>query len=103
MSSSLRRLKRTRVSTRRWRKASLGVTRQIAPPRRLVDVGGTQRIGLDAGLIEQRQTPRRAGSKNKFGAAKHADFWKERFAGIVARNLSEGLAFNNWGTSRENS
>ena len=27
--------------------------RQFAPLRRLIDVGGTQRIGLDAGLIEQ--------------------------------------------------
>ena len=43
--------------------------RQLAPLRGLVDVGGTQRIGLDAGLIEQAETARRTGSKNEFGAA----------------------------------
>ena len=37
------------------------------------DIGGAQRVGLDARLIEQRQTPRRAGGKNEFGTAKHAD------------------------------
>ena len=45
--------------------------RQLAPPWRLVDVGRPQRVGLDAGLVEQRQAPRRAGGKYEFGAAKH--------------------------------
>ena len=47
--------------------------RQLAAPRRLVDVGRTERVRLDTGLIEQRQAPRRTGSKNEFGAAKHCD------------------------------
>ena len=141
MSSCESRLKRTRVSTRRWRKLSFGVTRQIAgidpvvAPREqaqalrrlveqlglgqdaaadrhhrvgredvgaaqilvaaarvasaasalvarqpvgerarqlallghLVDVGGQQRVGLDAGLVEQREPPRRAGREHEFG------------------------------------
>src|ERR1700704_1419212 len=46
--------------------------RQFAPPRGLVDVGGTQRIGLDAGLVEQGKPSRRTGGKNEFGTAKHA-------------------------------
>src|SRR5207249_6431821 len=73
--------------------------RQLAPLRGLVDVGGTQRIGLDAGLVEQRQTSRGAGSKNEFGAAKHAGFYYAEIGVERARNLSEGLAFHNRGTS----
>jgi hypothetical protein len=46
--------------------------RQLTASRRLVDVGRPQRIGLDAGLVEQRQAAGRAGSKNEFGAAEHA-------------------------------
>jgi hypothetical protein len=45
--------------------------RQLAALRRLVDVGGTQRVGLDAGLIDQRQPARRAGSKHEFWTADH--------------------------------
>ncbi len=43
--------------------------RQFAPLRGLVDIGRTQRIGLDAGLVEQAEPSRRTGSKNEFGAA----------------------------------
>ena len=43
--------------------------RQLAPPRGLVDVGRAQRIGLDAGLVEQRQPARRTGGENEFGTA----------------------------------
>ncbi|MHC2276442.1 hypothetical protein ACVME8_003053 [Bradyrhizobium diazoefficiens] len=45
--------------------------RQLASLRRLVDVGRPERIRLDAGLVEQRQAPRRTGGKYEFGAAKH--------------------------------
>ena len=55
--------------------------RQLAPPRRLVDVGRAQRVGLDAGLVEQRQAPRRAGSKYEFGTAEHADVLGWEFGG----------------------
>src|SRR5207342_523493 len=48
----------------------------------LIDVGGTQRVGLDAGLVEQAETARRTGSKNEFGTAKHAVFLR----GIVKTN-----------------
>src|SRR5947207_14207340 len=58
--------------------------RQLAPLRGLVDIGRPQRIGLDAGLVEQAEPSRRTGSKNDFGAAKHA--------GFVAEKDSEGRA-----------
>ena len=44
---------------------------QFALFRRLVDIGGTQRIGLDADLIDQRQSARRAGCEHQFRAADH--------------------------------
>jgi hypothetical protein len=43
--------------------------RQLAPLRGLVDVGRAQRIGLDAGLVEQGKASRRTGGENEFGAA----------------------------------
>ena len=45
--------------------------RQLAALRRLVDVGRPQRIGLDAGLVDQRQPARRAGSEHEFRSADH--------------------------------
>ena len=36
---------------------------------RLVDVGRAQRVGLDAGLVEQAEPARRTGSENEFGTA----------------------------------
>ena len=45
--------------------------RQFSPPRRLVDVGGTQRIGFDAGLIDERHSARRAGCQDELGPADH--------------------------------
>ncbi len=45
--------------------------RQFAALRRLVDVGGAQRVGLDAGLIDQREPARRAGGEHEFWAADH--------------------------------
>ena len=45
--------------------------RQFASLRRLVDVGRAQRIGLDAGLVDQREPARRAGSEHEFRAADH--------------------------------
>ena len=45
--------------------------RQFAPLRRLVDVGRTQRVGLDAGLVDERQPTRRAGGENEFWSADH--------------------------------
>ena len=46
--------------------------RQLAPLRGLIDIGRTQRVGLDAGLVEQAEPSRRTGSENDFGTAKHA-------------------------------
>jgi hypothetical protein len=43
--------------------------RQLAPFRRFVDIGRPQRIGLDAGLVEQTEPPRRTGGENEFGTA----------------------------------
>ena len=43
--------------------------RQFAPLRRFVDIGRPQRIGLDAGLVEQAEPSRRTGSENDFGTA----------------------------------
>ena len=45
--------------------------RQFSALRRLVDVGRTQRVGLDAGLVDQRQPARRAGGENEFWPADH--------------------------------
>ena len=45
--------------------------RQLAPLRRLIDVGRAQRVGLNAGLVDQRQPARRAGGEHEFGAADH--------------------------------
>ena len=165
MSSSLRRLKRTRVSTRRWRNASLrrhqadrgvdavvaarqqpqalrglvdqiglrqdaaadrdhGVggenegaaqfvvelhrfergiglgagqpvgagARQLAPLRGLVDIGRTQRIGLDAGLIEQADSRRgEPEARTNLGRPSMRMFDREIRRGLErARNLSEG-------------
>ena len=42
--------------------------RQLAPFGGFIDIGGTESIGLDAGLIKQTETARRTGSKNEFGA-----------------------------------
>jgi hypothetical protein len=43
--------------------------RQLAALRGLVDIGGAQPVGLDAGLIEQAEASRRTGGKNEFGTA----------------------------------
>ncbi len=45
--------------------------RQLALVGHLVDIGGLQRIGLDARLIDQGQPARRTGSENEFGPADH--------------------------------
>ena len=45
--------------------------RQLALLRRLVDVGGFERVGLDAGLIDQREPARRAGGEHEFRTADH--------------------------------
>ena len=45
--------------------------RQLALLGHLVDVGGAQRVRLDAGLIDERQPARRAGSEHEFGPADH--------------------------------
>ena len=42
--------------------------RRLVAPRRLLEVGGNHRVGLDADLRQQRQTARRAGSQHKVGA-----------------------------------
>ncbi len=64
--------------------------RQLAPLRRLVDVGRPERVRLDAGLVEQRQASRRTGGKNEFGAAEHQVIWGMKQGVNCARNLSEG-------------
>ena len=45
--------------------------RQFAALRRLVDVGRTQRVGLDAGLVDKREPARRAGGEHEFRPADH--------------------------------
>ena len=45
--------------------------RQFAAFRRLVDIGRAQRVGLDAGLVDQREPARRAGGKDEFWSADH--------------------------------
>ena len=42
--------------------------RRLVAARRLLDVGGDHRVGLDADLRQQRQATRRAGSEDKAGA-----------------------------------
>ena len=59
--------------------------RQLAPLRRFVDIGRAQRVGLDAGLVEQAEPSRRTGSENDFGTAKHAGFVVEKGFGWDAR------------------
>ena len=51
--------------------------RQLAPLRGLVDIGRAQRVGLDAGLVEQAEPSRRTGSENDFGTAEHAGFVRD--------------------------
>src|SRR3954463_5997494 len=64
--------------------------RQLTPLRRLVDVGGPERVRLDAGLVEQRQAPRRTGGENECGAAEHQVIWGMKQGVNCARNLSDG-------------
>ena len=45
--------------------------RQLATLRRLVEIGRTQRIGLDAGLVDQMHPAGRAGGEHEFGPADH--------------------------------
>ena len=45
--------------------------RQFSAPRRLVDVGGAQRVGLDAGLIDERHPAGRARCEDELGTADH--------------------------------
>jgi hypothetical protein len=58
---------------------------EFAALRRLIDIGGAQRVGLDAGLVEQAEPSRRTGSENEFGTAKHAGFVAEKGFGGGAR------------------
>ena len=58
--------------------------------RRLVDVGRPQRVGFDAGLVEEAEPSRRTGRENEFGRADHAGFRRES-----ARNLSEAIRPHN--------
>ena len=44
---------------------------QFAAFRCLVEVGRTQRIGLDAGLVNKREPARRAGRENEFRPPDH--------------------------------
>ena len=46
--------------------------RQLAALGRLVDIGRTQRVGLDAGLIDERDPAGRAGGEDEFGPADHS-------------------------------
>ena len=45
--------------------------RQLSALRRLVDIGRTQRIGLDAGLIDERDPAGRAGREHELRPANH--------------------------------
>src|SRR6266545_1643763 len=45
--------------------------RQLTALRRLVEIGRAQRVGLDAGLIDQRDPAGRAGGEDEFGPADH--------------------------------
>ncbi len=45
--------------------------RQFSAFRRFINVGWTQRVGLDPGLVDERKPARRTGGENKFGAADH--------------------------------
>jgi len=53
------------------RKPHRAGARQLAAFRRFVDVGGAQRVGFDAGLVDQRQPARRTRSQDEFWAADH--------------------------------
>ena len=55
----------------RAREAHRAGARQLAAFRRFVDVGGAQRVGIDAGLVDQREPARRAGSQHEFWTADH--------------------------------
>src|SRR5262249_38761665 len=57
-----------RLVARQSRRVS---ARQLAALGRLVDVGGAERVGFDADLINEREPARRAGSKHQFRAADH--------------------------------
>jgi hypothetical protein len=45
--------------------------RQFASLRRLIDIGRAQRVGLDAGLIDERDPARRARSEDELWTADH--------------------------------
>ncbi len=45
--------------------------RNLAAPRRFIEVRRLERIGLDAGLIDQGKPARRTGSEHEFGTADH--------------------------------
>jgi len=46
--------------------------RQLTALRRLVDIGRAQRVGLDAGLVDQREAGRgRAGGEHELRATDH--------------------------------
>jgi len=45
--------------------------RNLTATRALVDIGGLERVRLNAGLINQGEPSRRAGRKHEFGSADH--------------------------------
>jgi hypothetical protein len=45
--------------------------RQFASLRRFIDIGRAQRVGLDAGLTDERDPARRARSEDELGTADH--------------------------------
>ena len=45
--------------------------RQFPALRRFVDIGRAQRVGLDAGLIDEREPARRTGCQDEFWPANH--------------------------------
>jgi len=51
------------------RASRLAQARGNSPASGLVDIGRTQRIGLDAGLVEQGEASRRTGGEYEFGTA----------------------------------
>ena len=59
---------RFRLAARKPRGAG---ARQFSALRRLVDIGRTQRVGFDPGLVNERKPARGAGSENEFGPADH--------------------------------
>ncbi len=76
--------------------------RQLAAFGRLVDVGRAQRVGLDAGLVDEREAPRRAGGEHEFRTADHADC---REYGLMRRrwrrNLTETADLDNTAVFRQ--